>query len=121
MDNRLFLKVKLKSLAAESCIIRSETKRAPKAMKDALATHRRGVVRLAARSTLLAYSFLRGKPYHAIERSCHLQPNWQDVRTMVKKYGRKSQADETWEAFDQAKKDEAKRLEEFICSARVLA
>lgn len=83
---RLYLKVKLKSLAAEAKIIQFEERRNPD-WKIGLADHRRTVVRGEARHTLLAYSFLRGVPYKAVESKCHTKPDWNKVQKMVIKYG----------------------------------
>jgi len=70
-DSRIYLKVKIKSLAAEARIIRHEEAKARKwkntALRVGLAGHRRGIVRSAARHTHLAYGFLRGRPYKAME------------------------------------------------------
>lgn len=68
---RAKFRVKIKSLAEESRIIRLEEKRA-KARKDrttidSLYEHRTVNVRWAARSTLLAYAYLRGVPYRKLE------------------------------------------------------
>ena len=93
MDTRAYLKVKLKSLAAEAKIIRLETKRAKDVrLKNGLALHRIGIVRYEARHTLIAYGFLRGKPYHKIESKCKEAPDWNKVRKMIEKYG----ADLSW-------------------------
>lgn len=128
-DDRLFLKVKLKSLAAEARIIRQlelkqlrpKLPRMPRDPKDIptgmaiaierarirqlrkdwkwgngryleLRAHRIWVVRREARATLLAYAYIRGKPYKAVER-----PVWQPLSKdpeiltraadMVMKYG----------------------------------
>lgn len=80
-----FLKVKIKSLAAEAAIIRREERQALKAGRwgvahqkteesealfgeyNQLHNHRTHAVRDAARVALLAYGFLRGRPYRAIE------------------------------------------------------
>jgi hypothetical protein len=45
------------------------------------------VVRAAARNTLLAYGFLRGRPYRQIEPSCATPPGWKEVERMVRDYG----------------------------------
>lgn len=87
MDERIYLKVKIKSLAAEAKIIRLEEKRAKRvSIRDGLADHRRGVVRIEARHTHLAYGFLRGKEYKQIEAKAHEAPDWKRVRKMIQKY-----------------------------------
>lgn len=88
MDERAYLKVKIKSLAAEAKIIRKETKRAKRAsIKDGLALHRKGVVRFEARHTHLAYGFLRGREYRKMENKAHQTPDWAKVRRMIDRYG----------------------------------
>lgn len=88
MDERTYLKVKIKSLAEEAKIIRLETKRAKRAsIKDGLALHRKGIVRSEARHTHLAYGFMRGREYRQMEPKAHQEPNWEKVRKMVEKYG----------------------------------
>lgn len=109
-DQRAFLRIKLKSLAAESRIIRQEERR-NKRLASQLAVHRRDVVRPAARNTLLAYSFLRGRYYGDVEHLAKVPPNWKEVERMVVQYGR--QADygrETYPQFQQAKAEELERL-----------
>jgi hypothetical protein len=85
------LKIKLKSLAEEARIIRREEliakKRGDYSTLNSLHNHRVLVVRPAARSTHLAYSFLRGRNYRDVERMCYHQPNFAEVFRMVKKYG----------------------------------
>lgn len=97
----VFLKVKVKSLAAEAKIIRHEERRCKNIqrfgdekertvawlLRGSLAGHRRGVVRKEARHSLLALGYLRGNLYRAMERTCHENPNWEEVERMVKKYG----------------------------------
>ncbi len=88
MDERTYLKVKIKSLAAEAKIIRLETKRAKRAsIRDGLALHRKGAVRFEARHTHLAYGFLRGREYRQIEQKAHTPPDWDKVRRMIERYG----------------------------------
>src|SRR5262245_22683307 len=89
-DRRLFLKVKLKSLAAEAKIIRAGERRQAAAkgiLHGELYAHRTGIVRAEARHTLLAYSFLRGKTYRQIEAKAREAPQWVKVEAMVRKYG----------------------------------
>lgn len=85
-DRRLFLKIKLKSLAAEAKIIRKEEKK-ELGFRVELRDHRIFPVRREARHTLLAYSFLRGRPYREVENKCLRPPDWVKVEAMVRKYG----------------------------------
>lgn len=86
MDHRVYLKVKIKSLAAEAKIIRQEEKK-NKDMRLGLAHHRKTVVRDEARHTLLAYAFIRGRAYTTVEHQDSKTPNWESVEKMIKKYG----------------------------------
>lgn len=82
-----YLRVKLKNLADEARTIRHEERKVRGADKQALQEHRKGIVRRAARSTALAYGFLRGTPYERIEPVVHTRPDFREVHRMVKKYG----------------------------------
>lgn len=94
----VFLKVKVKSLAAESKIIRLEEQRCKARPADKpgrtdlllqLKSHRRDTVRREARHSLLALGYLRERTYRAMERKCRQgnDPDWDMVERMVKKYG----------------------------------
>lgn len=87
------LKVKLKSLAEESRIIRKEElKRKGKNWSmeaGKLVFHRKFIVRPEARNTHVAYGIIRGRKYHEIENISYSCPDWEKVRSMVKKYGDK--------------------------------
>ena len=82
-----YLKVKLKSLAAEAKIIRLEETRSRGGIRNGLHEHRVGIVRFESRHTHLAYAFLRGKEYEQVEKTCKTPPDWRRVYKMVKKYG----------------------------------
>src|SRR4051812_18796322 len=122
-DGRTFLKVKIKSLTAESHIIRQETARAQKSIRSELSHHRRTAVRQAARNTGIAYAFLRGKNYRDIERSPKTPPDWKEVTRMVRQYG--VRFDTTFDAgywdrkkaCDAAKEDQDKRLAAWMTEA----
>lgn len=97
-----FLKIKILSLGAESAIIRQQAlkwaARAAKAKTEAardkaigtklsLSHHRRSVVRPECRAANLAYAFLRGRPYVALERTCHEIPDFERVWKNIEKFG----------------------------------
>lgn len=92
-----FLRVKIKSLAAEARIIRQQERQALKGKKPqmwqylALREHRRTDVRNEQRCSLLAYAYLRGVPFlkteHALPASVLREPNWKRVRQIVEKFG----------------------------------
>ncbi len=86
-----FLRVKLKSLAAEARIIRIEEVRAGKQydLQGALRDHRIFTVRRAARETLLAYQYLRGIPYEVVEKPNSKAITLKPIVTMTNKYGQK--------------------------------
>ena len=66
------LRVNVKSLAAESRIIRREERRADPVYRQELAWHRRDCLRVHARYAQLALAFLRGRPYRQVEHKCHV-------------------------------------------------
>ncbi len=87
------LKVKIKSLAAEARIIRTEERRALSGRKPdgrlygELRDHRRRDVRKEQRASLLAYAFLRGKPLSACEPKSDTPPDWGRVLSIALKFG----------------------------------
>lgn len=96
-NRRRFLKVKLKSLAAEARIIRLEEQRTRDPdLREALYLHRIIKVRRAARETHLAYGYLRGRRYAQLEASCAEAPDWANVKRMVKQYGGLEMDHLTW-------------------------
>mgnify|MGYP000962018368 CR=1 FL=1 len=64
------LRVNVKTLQAESRLIRRETERAGPIYRDMLVRHRRDVLRTETRIAHLALAFVRGTPYHAVEARC---------------------------------------------------
>ena len=88
--SKIFLKVKIKSLAEEAKIIRHQERqfqREGKGVRWELKTHRKHVVRPEARCAQLAYGFLRGRTYARIESKCHTVPDWRNVERLIVKYG----------------------------------
>ena len=81
-----FLKVKIKSLTAESRIIRLEESRSRGELRDSLRAHRQHEVRRETRATQLAYGYLRGRERKRIEPGAVTEPDWERVKQMVKKY-----------------------------------
>lgn len=102
VDNRLFLKVKIKSLAAEARIIRNEERKPRNAdWREGLHNHRIEIVRRVARHTLLAYGFLRGLSREQIEP--HTKDpvrNWDAVAKMVNQYGPRGMSAEDRKVWD---------------------
>ncbi len=92
MKRNPFLRVKIKSLAAEAKIIRADELKAVKYedyyLQTQLRDHRLDVVRPEARLSQLAYQYLRGIPYAFVEQPKEdNKPIWSNVLPMVKKYG----------------------------------
>lgn len=86
MDYRVYLKVKLKSLAEEARIIRREEQKGGD-HREGLYRHRVDDVRSEARHTVLAYNFIRGRSYKQTEPHTITPIDINRVLKMVKKYG----------------------------------
>jgi len=106
-DQRAYLKVKIKSLAEEARIIRKEERQSKGEKREGLYLHRVGTVRRAARHTLLAYGFLRGREYRQIEAKCETTPMWPEVFKMVAKYGLQDYGWKIWKRGEQEASKEA--------------
>jgi hypothetical protein len=114
-DNRIYLKVKVKSLAAEASIIRTEARRTNRvALRNGLTEHCKEVVRKAARNTQLAYGFVRGREYRQIEPGAYSPPDWKEITRMVKQYGICWCDGDKFQEYDAAKKDEEVRLKAWL-------
>lgn len=89
----LHLKIKLKSLASEVRIIKSQERkmRGPRwgacYQRSLLQRHRLDDIRPEIRATHLAYGYLRGRRVDQIEPCAKSVPDWERVYAMVKKYG----------------------------------
>lgn len=89
-DKRVYLKVKLKTLAEEAKIIRMEEARQKDISFPAfvgLTNHRKKDLRPEARSSMLAYILISGKPYEAAEPKAYTEPDWTRIRTLARKFG----------------------------------
>jgi hypothetical protein len=96
---KTYLKIKIKSLAAEAVIIKREEQRwkaAPFTVDNTKLTHplyfslrhhRLFEVRNECRSAIIAYGYLRGLAYKQIEAKCHESPNWERIAELIRKYG----------------------------------
>ena len=87
VDRREFLKVKVKSLAAEARIIRKMEKKTRGGIREGLHLHRVLDVRKEARASHLAYGFIRGRTLAQMEQKSKTPPNWAAVERMCKRYG----------------------------------
>jgi hypothetical protein len=103
---KTYLKIKIKHLAQEAQVIKFEKQKwlkkaakgrakaaekqmldpAPAWMFNAVHEHRVNVVRPEVRDSNLAYGFLRGKSYEHVEASRYTDPNWTNVRAIVKRF-----------------------------------
>lgn len=118
------LKIKLISLGYESRAIRRIEQKLKNAARNPKLAHlgderlslynHRKELSAHSRNTLLAYGFLKGKPYLSIENKRYSNPNWLEISRMAAKYGPggnviNKQDFETWKtaAGDPAKRDVA--------------
>lgn len=97
-NHQSYLKVKIKSLSAESKIIRLEEKRARSTtLREGLYLHRVKDVRNESRAAQLAYAYLRGVPLKVVEpkatRDCDVDRR---ATNIVKKFGTSADGFKTW-------------------------
>lgn len=101
--SKTYLKIKIKSLAAEARIIRHEENKWPGAsdVRTGLHLHRVNEVRREARVALLAYGFIRGRTYQQIEsNTCPwIAPDWTRVAVLASRYGSAKVTKETLVAW----------------------
>ena len=121
----LHLKIKFKYLSEESRIIkreelklrrkiqsRIEGREARQLLRQSLHEHRKNVVRPAARSTHLAYGFLRGRSYRQMEdERTRTVPDWAAVEKMALRYGQSDSRDikQRFEEWKSAATDDQNR------------
>lgn len=89
-----YLRVKIKTLAAEAAIIRHEERKFLPRWRSyedptyfRLRDHRIQQVRHESRCALLAYAFLRDKPYAAMEQKCWEAPDVARVTRLINRFG----------------------------------
>ena len=88
-NSRIYLKVKIKSLAEEAKIIRREERKIENQdFRNGLHRHRVVDVRKEARATLIAYGYLCGKTYKQLEPNATKPLDWSKVKSMVQRYSR---------------------------------
>ena len=94
-DVKIYLRMKIMSLAAEARIIQAEEKRWPgeHAARQGLRRHRIHEVRPEARHALLAYGFLRGREYRQLESKATRAPDWDRVQKLAEKFGAATKAE----------------------------
>lgn len=82
--NRAKFRVKIKSLAVESLIIKKEENKAIPEVRESLHHHRVEIVKREQRYTLLAYAYYRGKKYRDVEKTCKNPPNIKTINRILK-------------------------------------
>lgn len=94
-NDKIYLKVKIKSLAEESRIIRKheKNKSLDNHHRSGLYYHRVGIVRVEARASLLAYGLINGKTYETLEPNAKPdiydnQKLWESIERLAFKYGK---------------------------------
>lgn len=82
------LKILVRSLAAEAGSIRQQELRLPGPSEERSRFYRHRVVDVCrrARTSQLAYGFLRGRAYAALEAKCYESPNREAVWKTVRKF-----------------------------------
>lgn len=98
---RVYLKIKVKSLAEEAKIIRNEERKYKGESPEfqGLHLHRINDVRKESRSANLAYGFLKGRSYSQIEHPNSRRPDWDRVYNLIKKYNTTIDKDELHNKF----------------------
>ena len=80
------LRINVKSLAAESKLIRHEERRCGTVYRNMLSLHRRGRLREESRYAQLALAFLRARPYRNVEQSCRENPDCKRLMEKLNRY-----------------------------------
>lgn len=118
MRNRIrHLKVKIKSLAAEAVIIRSEERKSNGVLRGSLADHRRGIVRTEARHAQIAYAFLRGRRYEQIEQNPSKPFDRKKVLDAIARFGPCMSGSETYKEWQQRLRDCQEQSKQWVESA----
>lgn len=102
MKRNIELRIKIKSLAAESKIIRAEELKLKKLgqgnswQRESIYRHRIGTVRYHSRMALLTYQYLRGIPYAACEKpraeNALSKSDIKEITAQAKRFGDTSMA-----------------------------
>lgn len=93
VDRRVFLRIKLRSLAEEARIIRSiEHKHRDISQLNQMHQHRTMLLRMESRHTHLAYGLIRGLRWSDMEHNWasqdkQRQPDWKYIQRLLTKYG----------------------------------
>jgi hypothetical protein len=81
------LKIKVKNCAEEAHIIRKEEQKTYGMERWNLQHHRKTHLRRITRLNQLAYGFLRGIPYSAMESKTATDPSWEAVEGIAMRFG----------------------------------
>lgn len=121
LSKKFALKVKIKSLAAETRII----KQAISQYKDlgtkiSLREHHVHVVRKEARHSMLAYAFLRGREYCEVEARCEVPPDFVKISELIERFGEVWDyfTEASWETLKPRKAEQHKKMLEWMERAR---
>jgi hypothetical protein len=83
------LRVNIKSLAAESSIIKKECrKHQDEEIRNTLYLHRVKDVRKESRITQLTLAAVKGIPYKVVERNAKTEPDWKKVMAKVDRHAK---------------------------------
>lgn len=99
--NTTKLRVKRKTLAAETRIIRDEERKAARQGDEfrlsILRSHRVTVVRRVARAAHLAHAYLKGMPYRAVEdpKTTRSEPDAVEIAKNLRTFGGNAERDAT--------------------------
>lgn len=89
VDRREMLKIKIKSLAAETKIIKQQERKTHGPLREEMYRHRIDVVRKVTRDSLIAYGIIRGRTIEQMEPNRKSEPDWKAIDKMVATYGPK--------------------------------
>lgn len=86
------LRVNIKSLSAESGIIKREFRRhKTESVRNSLYLHRVNNVRTESRITQLTLAAIRGIPYEQVERNAKHEPNWKKIIGKIDRHSQSHQ------------------------------
>ena len=84
-------RIKKKLNRAQAQLLNNNANKAFIGLRD----HRRNEVRSHARSSYLAYGFLRGVDYNRIETNARFAPDWPEVKRLIEKFS--EEGSQAWE------------------------
>lgn len=125
--DQLKLKIKIKTLVDESREIRRQelANKRNETLVGELYLHRTGIVRTAARESMIAYGIIRGRSYLAIEAVCRKAPSWKAIANLVDKFGARAdysgKVADVMQDFADRKKAQKQRLEDAMNNVNVVA